>query len=92
MLGVHQKFLLMLLIFIDNTALNIRQRLDCVNQTHLVLASGKLVLPKMIYLTTRELHQDQGRQQGLSGAWWDPGLLQATPSQRNPQSGDPASL
>ena len=85
MLGVHQKFLLMLLIFIDNTALNNRQKFDSVNQTHLVLL-------KMIYLTTRELRQDQGRQQDLSGAWWDPGLLQATPSQRNPQSGDPASL
>ena len=68
MLGVHQKFLLMLLIFIDNTALNNRQKFDSVNQTHLVLASCKLVLLKMIYLTTRELHQDQGRQQDLSGA------------------------
>ena len=40
-------FLLMLLWFIDGTAQNSKQRLDSVNQTHLVLVSGyKLVLQK----------------------------------------------
>ena len=34
-------------IIIDGTACNSRQRLDRVNQTHLVLASVKLVLQKM---------------------------------------------
>ena len=32
--------------FIDGTALSSGQRLDNVNQTHLVLANGKLVLQK----------------------------------------------
>ena len=36
----------MLLIFIDGTAQNSGQRFDNVNQTHLVLASCKLVLPE----------------------------------------------
>ena len=36
----------MLLRFINGTAQSSGQRLDNVNQTHLVLASGKLVLPK----------------------------------------------
>ena len=38
--------ILMLLRFIDSTALNSGQRLDNFNQTHLVLASGKLAMQK----------------------------------------------
>ena len=41
-------FFLTLLRFIDDMAKNSGQRLDNVNQTHLVLASGKLVLQKSI--------------------------------------------
>ena len=40
------KILLMLLRFIDSAALNSGERLENVNQTHLVLARGKLVLQK----------------------------------------------
>ena len=43
-------FLLMLLTFIDWTAQNSGQRLDNVNKTHLVLASGKLVLQKSMLI------------------------------------------
>ena len=45
-LGGPRIFLLMLLRFINGTAKNSRQRLDNVNQTHLVLAIGKLVQQK----------------------------------------------
>ena len=45
-LGAAKNFILMLLRFIDGTAWNSRQRLNNVNRTHLVLASGKLVLQK----------------------------------------------
>ena len=38
----------MLLIFIDGTAKNSGQRLDNVNRTHPVLASGKLELQKIL--------------------------------------------
>ena len=48
MLSVPKNFSLMLLRFIDGTAQNSWQRLDYVNQTHLVLASGKLVLQKFL--------------------------------------------
>ena len=41
-------FLLMLLILIDGTAYDSVQRLDNVNQMHLVLASGKLVQQKTL--------------------------------------------
>ena len=40
-------FLSMLVIFIDGTTLNSGQRLANVNQTHLELVSGKLVLQKL---------------------------------------------
>ena len=41
-----QEFSLMLLKFIDIIAENSRQWLESVNQNHLVLASGKVVLQK----------------------------------------------
>ena len=41
----------MLLRFIESTALSSGQRLDNVNQIHLVLASGKLVLQKSIAMS-----------------------------------------
>ena len=44
-------FLLMLLRFIDSTALNIGQILEYVNWTHLALASGKLILQNKTYWT-----------------------------------------
>ena len=42
--------LYVLLIFIDSTGSNSGQRLDNVNQPHLVLASGKLVFLKIFYV------------------------------------------
>ena len=43
-------FVLMLLRFIDGTGYNIGQRNDNVNQTHLVLAGGKLELQLRLIL------------------------------------------
>ena len=45
-LGFPRTFLLLLPEFIDGTSYNTGLRLDSVNQTHLALASGKLVLQK----------------------------------------------
>ena len=48
-------FLQMLLRFIAGTASNIGRRLDNVHQTHLVLASGKLVLQKRMSVVKLDL-------------------------------------
>ena len=46
--SVQDFFILMLLLFIDGIAQNSGQMLDNVNQTHLVLASAKLLLQKPV--------------------------------------------
>ena len=46
--SIFSEEILKLLRFIDGTALKIGRGLDSADQTHLVLASGKLVLQKNI--------------------------------------------
>ena len=48
-LVIPKNFLLILPRFIDGSAQNSGQRLDNVNRTHLVLASGKLVRQKTLF-------------------------------------------
>ena len=50
-LALPRIFLLMLLRFIDDAAQNSGQRLDNVNRTQLVVASGKLIHKKPICCT-----------------------------------------
>ena len=49
----------MLQRFIDGPAQNTGQRLDNINQTHLVLARGKLVLQKSVYYTSKTQKKQQ---------------------------------